>query len=131
MGGCAGDVLVTPPLGLPRWTWWDTVQPPRIAGANYYTCWLPPIPTGMGAFLAEVCGGFRWGVWSSSLPRRGMRRWSEDGEGGGGEEMKEKEKWSYPDVVVVGGVNLTDERRGDLNHRNGVGDVLNLTLLQL
>ena len=38
-------------------------------------------------------------------------------------------KWAYPDIIVVNGTNFTDERRGDLIYRDGMGNVLDLTRL--
>ncbi|MCJ1240016.1 hypothetical protein MMC14_008016 [Varicellaria rhodocarpa] len=113
---------------------WHTLEtyrggPPRISGMSYDQSPVEPIVTGTGALLAGLCNTLKYGI---PLPKKWRRRGGGDGLGAGpGAGVKAQEpNWAYPDVIVVGKTNYTDERRGDLMYRDEVGNVLNLTRLQ-
>ena len=130
LGGCTGVVLETYRGGPPRWTWRDGVSPPRISGMSYDRCPVKPIVTGTGPVITALCNTLRYGI---SFPRKWRRRrGAANGlSAGPGTGIKaQAPKWAYPDIIVIGKTNFTDERRGDLIYRDEAGNMLNLTRLQ-
>ena len=132
-GECVGDLLETRTGGggPPTWMWRDEVRPSRISGASYEVCPAQPIDSVVGPLMAALCMGIKWGV-TRAFPGTRKRKRMGDSKGLPGITKKSKmpeRKWAWPDVVVVGKTNFSDDGRGDLVYRDGIGNVLNLTAL--
>ncbi|MCJ1242189.1 hypothetical protein MMC14_010196, partial [Varicellaria rhodocarpa] len=99
--------------GSPQWAWQDPVFPPRISGASYVSCPLDKIDRGWGTVLAGFC---------SRLKRRGAVSVSAP-------PTTADPAWVWPDIIMVNGVNYTDNRKGDLLYYDMKDTLLNFTRL--
>ena len=103
------------------------VRPSRFSGPSNAACPAPPISLAVWPLMAALCMGMKWGV-TRAFPgsRKRKRRGDIEEPPFVAKEGKELEPM-WPDMAVIGNSNFSDEGRGDLMYRDGVGNVMNLT----